>query len=72
MDSIEGHFDGQGIVLDEPVTLAIGQKVLVIVDDPKELRVEARRPKAGFARGLFRFNMRDDFDDPLDDFAEYR
>ena len=33
-------------------------------------RTTSRFPLAGFAKGMF--VMRDDFDDPLDEFAEYR
>ena len=37
MPSIKGHFDGSGIVLDEPppATLAVGQAVRVVVDAPE-------------------------------------
>jgi hypothetical protein len=79
MTSINGHFDGKAVVLDEPLplTLAVGQQVRVIVDAPAANAETAptppalpRKSLAGFAKGMF--EMRDDFNDPLDEFAEYR
>jgi hypothetical protein len=72
MTSINGHFDGKSVVLDEtpPLTLAIGQRVRVIVDSSAPVNETPRRPRFGFAKGMF--EMSDDFNDPLDDFAEYR
>jgi hypothetical protein len=32
MSGIKGHFDGNAVVLDEPVSLAIGQQVRVVID----------------------------------------
>ena len=32
--TIKGHFDGNTVVLDEPVSLAVGQAVRLIVDPP--------------------------------------
>ena len=71
MSSLKGHFDGHSIVLDEPATLKVGQAVRVVVDgiEAKE-QPTARKSLAGFAKGMF--EMRDDFNDPLDEFAEYR
>jgi uncharacterized protein (DUF2249 family) len=70
MSSLKAHFDGHSIVLDEPATLAVGQAVRVIVDtDPVE-NAPQRKSRFGFAKGMF--EIRDDFNDPLDEFAEYR
>ncbi len=75
MSSIKGHFDGKAVVLDEPVSLAVGQQVRIIVDssesaDANRTPPAPRKSLAGFAKGMFK--MRDDFNDPLDEFAEYR
>lgn len=74
MTSINGHFDGKSVVLDEPAppTLAVGQHVRIVVDSPTaaENPPTPRKSLAGFAKGMF--EMRDDFNDPLDEFAEYR
>ena len=72
MSSIKGHFDGTAVVLDEPASLAVGQQVRVVIDppDPNETPPTPRKSLAGFAKGMF--EMRDDFNDPLDEFAEYR
>jgi hypothetical protein len=69
---IKGHFNGKAVVLDEPASLAIGQPVRVLVDsEPVVQSAEPARPsRFGFAKGMF--EMRDDFNDPLDEFAEYR
>ncbi|QDU89883.1 hypothetical protein Pla175_32790 [Pirellulimonas nuda] len=69
---IKGHFDGHSIVLDEPASLAVGQEVRVIVEpSPLVAPPKPARPSlAGFAKGMFA--MSDDFNEPLDDFAEYR
>jgi hypothetical protein len=70
--SIKGHFDGRWVVLDEPASLAIGQPVRVLVDsEPVVQTAKPDRPsRFGFAKGMF--EMREDFNDPLDEFAEYR
>lgn len=73
MNSIKGHFDGNAVVLDEPppLSLAVGQPVRVIVDPLPDTDTDApRRSLRGIAKGMF--EMRDDFNDPLDEFAEYR
>ena len=73
MRLIKGHFDGTAIVLDEPATLAVGQIVRVVVEPEPAPAVDAkpgRPPLAGFAKGMF--DMRADFNEPLDEFAEYR
>ena len=67
--TIKAHFDGKTIVLDEPATLAIGQVVTVLVEPAPVEDRPARKSMAGFAKGMF--EMRDDFNEPLDDFAEY-
>ena len=72
MSSIKGHFDGTAVVLDEPASLAIGQQVRVVIESPdtNDKPPTPRKSLAGFAKGMF--EMRDDFNDPLDEFAEYR
>ena len=71
MEPIKGHFDGTAVVLDEPATLAVGQAVrIVVIDDPPPAATPPRRRLAGFAKGMF--EMRDDFNDPLEDFADYQ
>ncbi len=75
MSSIKAHFDGTAVVLDEPASLTVGQQVRVVIDssdspDANELPHMPRKSLAGFAKGMF--EMRDDFNDPLDEFAEYR
>lgn len=72
MMSIKGHFDGAAVILDEPATLAVGQPVRVIADDGSstDANTSPRPSRFGFARGMFK--MSEDFNDPLDDFAEYR
>jgi hypothetical protein len=68
MVSFKGHFDGQKIVLDEPASLQAGQTLRIVIDEQQA--TEIRKPQFGFAKG--QISMRDDFDEPLDDFAEYR
>ena len=70
--SIKGHFDGTSVVLDEPARLAVGQEVRVIVDPiSSSLTPRPTRPSlVGFAKGTFQ--MRADFNDPLNEFAEYQ
>lgn len=72
MTSIQGHFDGSRVVLDEPAPLAlkVGQKVLIVIEPKIEPTGSLPLSGFGFARGMF--EMRDEFNDPLDDFAEYR
>ena len=72
MTSIKGHFDGNAVVLDEPATLEVGQAVRVIVENGSgdNSPQAPRKSLAGFAKGMI--EMRDDFNDPLDEFAEYR
>jgi hypothetical protein len=71
MSSLKAHFDGQSTLLDEPATLKAGQSVRVVVDNAiSDDQPTARKSLAGFAKGMF--EMRDDFNDPLDEFAEYR
>ena len=71
MIALKARFDGKVFVPDEPVALPQGQSVRLIVESPviDPPDVPARKPIAGFAKGMF--IMRDDFNDPLDDFAEY-
>ncbi len=71
MVSIKGHFDGTAVVLDEPATLAVGQAVRVVIEGPAVAPTRPpRQSLAGFAKGMF--VMGDDFNDPLDEFEEYR
>ena len=71
MLTIKGHFDGTAVVLDEPAELAVGQVVRVVVE-PTQVTDPALpapgRSRFGFAKGLC--VMRDEFDDPLDEFAD--
>lgn len=69
--SIKGHFDGKAVVLDEPAALLVGQAVRVVVEPAvtDESPPRKRKPLAGFAKGMF--EMRDDFNDPLEEFEEY-
>jgi hypothetical protein len=70
--TIRGHFDGHAVVLDEPASLAVGQEVRIVVDPSSaaERSQPARPSRFGFAKGMFL--MSDDFNDPLDEFTEYR
>jgi hypothetical protein len=70
MFSVKAHFNGSAIVLDEPAALEVGQVVQVIVDPKMSSSAPKRRSLAGFAKGTF--EMRDDFNDPLPDFADYQ
>ncbi len=82
MQSIKGHFNGAMVVLDEPASLVAGQSVRIVVDKdllhPSLEKTSTvalsdhidRKSLVGFAKGLF--DMCDDFNDPLDEFAEYR
>jgi len=69
MTTLNAHFDGKVFVPDEPVHLSRGQAVRVIVESPSPDTV-VRKPLAGFAKGMIW--MSDDFNNPLDDFAEYQ
>lgn len=69
MTSLKGHFDGSAIVLDEPATLKLGQHVRVVIEDAAD-RETPRPSLRGIAKGTF--EMSDDFNEPLDEFAEYR
>ncbi len=72
MTTLKAHFDGNAFVLDEalPCPLAVGQEVRVIIQTPRAETTPPRTSLAGFAKGMF--EMRDDFNDPLDEFLEYR
>jgi hypothetical protein len=72
MPSFKGHFDGTSVVLDEPAALEVGQAVRVEVEEPAPAAEPAQQPRrtlTGFAKGWF--EMSDDFNDPIDDFAEH-
>lgn len=76
MTSIKAHFDGTAIVPDEPINLAVGQQVRVIVEAPQEEDQQdsgEKQPRSSL-RGFFKgkIEISDDFDEPLDEFAEYR
>jgi len=71
MTSIKGHFDGTAVVLDEPADLEIGQAVRIIVEPPNDGNGDGpHRSLRGIAKGMF--EMHDDFNEPLDEFTEYR
>ena len=64
---LRARFDGRAFVPETPVDVPVGT-VLEMWAEPSA--TEPRPPrKAGSAKGLVW--MRDDFDAPLDDFAEY-
>lgn len=72
MLSIKGHFDGNAIVLDEPATLEVGQSVRIVVE-AEAIKSDSKSPRkslAGFAKGMF--EMREDFNEPLEEFLDYR
>lgn len=71
MVAIKGHFDGKVIIPDEPHDLRAGQAVIVQAE-PTEGKISSspkRGPKAGSAKG--KIWIADDFDAPLEDFADY-
>ena len=73
MTIFKGHYDGQAVVFDEvpPYPLVIGQQVQIVVETTAGTNAAPlRKSLVGFAKGMF--EMRDDFNDPLDEFAEYR
>ena len=68
--TINAHFDGKTIVLDEPATLVAGQKLKVVVEPALVEDIKpVRTSRFGFAKGMI--EMSEDFNEPLDDFAEY-
>lgn len=68
MTSIKGHFDGHGIVLDEPAMLAVGQEVRVIVDSA----LAANAPKCELGVWKGKLQILDEGDDViLDHFKDY-
>ncbi len=69
MVAIKGHFDGKVIVPDEPHDLRPGQAVIVQAEPQTETPSGKRGPKAGSAEG--KIWIADDFDAPLEDFADY-
>ena len=71
MIALKAHYDGKVFVPDVPVALTQGQVVRLIVEAPEvgDPGSPIRKPIAGFAKGMIL--MRDDFNDPLDEFAEY-
>jgi len=72
MVAIKGHFDGKVIVPDGPVDLPKDRPLLLHVE-VAEPRTEEPPPiirrKGGWAKG--QVWMSEDFDKPLDDFADY-
>jgi len=75
MKSIRGHFDGKAVILDEPADLQAGQRVRVTVEVAEESgNAEANAEKAprGYGTWKGKITMSEDFDEPLDDFSEYR
>jgi len=69
MIAIKAHFDGKVFVPDEPIHLPPNQQVNITIERVDSTITPSPRPAAGFAKGMF--IMRDDFNEPLDDFAEY-
>ena len=70
--TILAHFDGKkSLVLDGPVDLPVGTPLRIHVEPLNERSADAtRRSLRGVAKGMF--ELRDDFNDPLDCFTEYR
>ncbi|QDU86821.1 hypothetical protein Pla175_01740 [Pirellulimonas nuda] len=68
MASIQGHFDGVAIVLDEPAKLAVGQRVRVVVESPTE--ASACGDRLGAWKGKFRIIDSGD-EVVLDHFQDY-
>jgi hypothetical protein len=73
MVTLNAHFDGKAIIPDEPSALALepGTRLKVIVEpvDAQPAAPPKRDRKAGSAKG--QVWMSPDFDEPLDEFAEY-
>lgn len=73
---LKAHFDGKVIVPDEPLSFAPNQELRITIE-PVESPADAvptqakPRRQAGFAKHL-NITMSDDFNDELDEFAEYR
>lgn len=77
MVQLSGHYDGKVFVPDEPVDLPVGRSVRIVVDVDGDEGVGAGAPPPpsraslfGACRGMFR--IAEDFEAPLDGFAEYR
>jgi hypothetical protein len=64
---VRARYDGHVFVPETPVDLPEGAVLEGLVEERKD---ERPRRQPGSAKGL-PFYMADDFDDPLEDFAEY-
>jgi hypothetical protein len=77
MLSLNAHFDGKAIILDEPFSTQLqpGTRLKVIVeteDDTVAVTPESANlngPKAGSAKG--KVMIAPNFDEPLEEFSEY-
>ncbi len=72
MVQLMGHYDGKVFVPDQPVDLPVGRSVRILVEGDVTVPRSApsRASLFGACRGMFQ--IADDFDAPLDAFAEYR
>jgi len=71
MTTLRAHFDGKVFVPDEPADFEVGRTARVLVDPaPAAKGRPPGRSLRGATKGMF--VMRDDFNDELDVFAEYR
>jgi hypothetical protein len=68
MVAVKGHFDGRVFVPDEPINLPQNQRIIMHIEPLPEQTFPAG-PRPGSAAGKVR--MSDDFDAPLDDFADH-
>ena len=69
LPAVNAHFDGTVIVPDEPLPFAPGERLRVIIERATGESVGSRRSLRGIAKGMF--EMRHDFNEPLDCFEEY-
>ncbi|MDZ4817540.1 MAG: DUF2281 domain-containing protein [Planctomycetota bacterium] len=67
---ITAHFDGRVIVPDEPLSLQPGEKVRVTIERAPTVAADAHPSLLGILEG--KAWISDDFDEPLDEFKEYR
>jgi hypothetical protein len=66
MEAVKAYYDGRVFVPVGSLTAKKNQKAIItILDDVEDTRI----PVFGCAKG--RFQIADDFDEPLSDFAEY-
>ncbi len=70
---VNAHFDGTVIVPDEPLALVQGEKLRVTIERNAPVLAEATKPRPsllGILEGQVWIS--DDFNEPLDEFKEYR